>query len=259
MSAEQARMGRLRHLRIRGDGAAVFIGVRDRAPVGDLHQARWAQPQLMDAAYATNNQRRSLARETLIPLVARLLKKHPIAELEQHLRGGRAALRAHPDGRRLSSTIRTSTPAACDATSRLVDGNDDDDPRACRSSSVTSASESACHCPSRANTNTARSWRNDPTPSSAYHRRAALPPAAFAQDDYPGKPIKLIVPFPPAGANRRAPRAPSRSRSRPTTKWTIVVDNTPGRRRQHRGWTPRPESPPDGYTIAMGRDREPRA
>jgi crotonobetainyl-CoA:carnitine CoA-transferase CaiB-like acyl-CoA transferase len=36
----------------------------------------------MDPAYATNNQR-SAARDALIPLVARLLRKHPIAELER--------------------------------------------------------------------------------------------------------------------------------------------------------------------------------
>jgi crotonobetainyl-CoA:carnitine CoA-transferase CaiB-like acyl-CoA transferase len=36
----------------------------------------------MDRAYATNNQR-SLARETLIPLVNKLLRKHSIAQLEK--------------------------------------------------------------------------------------------------------------------------------------------------------------------------------
>ena len=39
------------------------------------------EPELLDPAYATNTMR-SKARETLIPLVAKLLAKHPIAEIE---------------------------------------------------------------------------------------------------------------------------------------------------------------------------------
>jgi crotonobetainyl-CoA:carnitine CoA-transferase CaiB-like acyl-CoA transferase len=63
------------------DGAAVFIGVVTERQ-WEIFTRALGEPQLMDAAYATNNQR-SLARETLIPLVAGLLKKHPIAELER--------------------------------------------------------------------------------------------------------------------------------------------------------------------------------
>ncbi|MGZ5113710.1 MAG: CoA transferase, partial [Usitatibacter sp.] len=40
------------------------------------------EPELMDPAYATNNLR-SAAREKLIPLVDKLLKKHSIAQLEK--------------------------------------------------------------------------------------------------------------------------------------------------------------------------------
>jgi crotonobetainyl-CoA:carnitine CoA-transferase CaiB-like acyl-CoA transferase len=62
---------------------------RTRIFIGVVTERQWeiftralGEAELTDPAYATNNQR-SLARETLIPLVARLLKKHPIAGLER--------------------------------------------------------------------------------------------------------------------------------------------------------------------------------
>jgi len=64
-----------------GDGAQLFVGVVTERQ-WEIFTRALAEPELMDPAYATNNQR-SIARETLIPLVARLLKKHPIAELER--------------------------------------------------------------------------------------------------------------------------------------------------------------------------------
>ena len=63
------------------DGVAVFIGVVTERQ-WEIFTRILGEADLMDPEYATNNQR-SLARETLIPLVARLLKKHPIAELER--------------------------------------------------------------------------------------------------------------------------------------------------------------------------------
>jgi crotonobetainyl-CoA:carnitine CoA-transferase CaiB-like acyl-CoA transferase len=63
------------------DGVALFIGVVTERQ-WEIFTRALGEPELMDPAYATNNQR-SLARETLIPLVARLLKKHPIAGLER--------------------------------------------------------------------------------------------------------------------------------------------------------------------------------
>ena len=63
------------------DAVAVFIGVVTERQ-WEIFTRALGEPQLLDAAYATNNQR-SAARETLIPLVARLLKKHPIAQLER--------------------------------------------------------------------------------------------------------------------------------------------------------------------------------
>ena len=63
------------------DGVQVFVGVVTERQ-WEIFTRALGERELLDEAYATNNQR-SAARETLIPLVARLLKKHPIAELER--------------------------------------------------------------------------------------------------------------------------------------------------------------------------------
>jgi crotonobetainyl-CoA:carnitine CoA-transferase CaiB-like acyl-CoA transferase len=63
------------------DGVPVFIGVVTERQ-WEIFTRALGEPELRDPAYATNNQR-SAARDTLIPLVARLLRKHPIAELER--------------------------------------------------------------------------------------------------------------------------------------------------------------------------------
>jgi crotonobetainyl-CoA:carnitine CoA-transferase CaiB-like acyl-CoA transferase len=62
---------------------------RTRIFIGVVTERQWeiftralGEAELMDPAYATNNQR-SLARDKLIALVARLLRKHPIAQLEK--------------------------------------------------------------------------------------------------------------------------------------------------------------------------------
>ena len=63
------------------DGISVFVGV--------VTERQWSlftrmldEPELADPAYATNNDR-SRARDTLIPLVAKLLKKRDFATIEQ--------------------------------------------------------------------------------------------------------------------------------------------------------------------------------
>ncbi len=63
------------------DGVRIFIGVVTERQ-WEIFTRALGEPELMDAAYATNNQR-SAARETLIPLVARLLEKRSIAQLEK--------------------------------------------------------------------------------------------------------------------------------------------------------------------------------
>jgi tripartite-type tricarboxylate transporter receptor subunit TctC len=78
---------------------------------------------------------------------------------------------------------------------------------------------------------------------------AALVPA-FAQDAYPNKPIRLVVPFPPAGGTDVLSRAIAHA-IQLNTKWTIVVDNKPGAG-GNIGLDAAAKSSPDGYTIAMG-------
>ncbi|MGE5639327.1 MAG: Bug family tripartite tricarboxylate transporter substrate binding protein [Clostridia bacterium] len=73
--------------------------------------------------------------------------------------------------------------------------------------------------------------------------------AAGAQD-YPAKPIKIIVPFPPAGGTDILAREVAHKVAS-NTKWTIVVDNRPGAG-GNIGVDAAAKSQPDGYTLVMG-------
>jgi tripartite-type tricarboxylate transporter receptor subunit TctC len=72
----------------------------------------------------------------------------------------------------------------------------------------------------------------------------------LAQDAYPNKPIRLVVPFPPAGGTDVLSRAIAHA-IQLNTKWTIVVDNKPGAG-GNIGLDAAAKSTPDGYTIALG-------
>jgi len=63
------------------DGVRVFVGVVTERQ-WEIFTTALGESELMDPRYATNNQR-SAARSTLIPLVARLLRKHSIAGIER--------------------------------------------------------------------------------------------------------------------------------------------------------------------------------
>ena len=78
---------------------------------------------------------------------------------------------------------------------------------------------------------------------------AATAAAAMAQD-YPTKPIRLIVPFPPGGGTDIMSRVVAQKLGE-TNKWTIVVDNRPGAG-GNIGVDAAAHSAPDGYTIVMG-------
>jgi tripartite-type tricarboxylate transporter receptor subunit TctC len=79
---------------------------------------------------------------------------------------------------------------------------------------------------------------------------ALLPGAALAQDAYPNKPIRLVIPFPPAGGTDSLSRAIAYSMGS-NTKWTFVLDNKPGAG-GNIGLAEAARAAPDGYTIAMG-------
>lgn len=78
----------------------------------------------------------------------------------------------------------------------------------------------------------------------------ALAVSAFAQGNYPTKPIKVVVPFPPAGGTDVLSRALAQSITN-ATKWILVIDNRPGAG-GNIGLDAAAKSAPDGYTIAMG-------
>jgi tripartite-type tricarboxylate transporter receptor subunit TctC len=72
-----------------------------------------------------------------------------------------------------------------------------------------------------------------------------------AAQDFPGsKPIRLIVPFPPAGGTDVFARSLA-DKLRATAKWTVVVDNKAGAG-GNIGIEATANSPGDGYTIALG-------
>jgi tripartite-type tricarboxylate transporter receptor subunit TctC len=73
--------------------------------------------------------------------------------------------------------------------------------------------------------------------------------AAFAQQDYPSRSIRMIVPFPPGGATNVVARVVAQKLQ---DAWgqPVVVDNRPGGNTII-GTDALAKSPPDGYTIAV--------
>jgi tripartite-type tricarboxylate transporter receptor subunit TctC len=78
---------------------------------------------------------------------------------------------------------------------------------------------------------------------------AALAATAFAQE-FPTKPIKLVVPFPPAGGTDILARVVAQKVAE-NNKWNIVVDNRPGAG-GNIGVDAVAKAQPDGYTLVMG-------
>src|SRR4051812_39960490 len=78
---------------------------------------------------------------------------------------------------------------------------------------------------------------------------AAFATAAAAQE-YPNKPIKMIVPFPPAGGTDILGRTVANKLAE-LDKWNVVVDNKPGAG-GNIGVDAAAKSPADGYTLVMG-------
>lgn len=74
--------------------------------------------------------------------------------------------------------------------------------------------------------------------------------ASAAAQEYPVRPIRLIVPFPPGGGTDIAARTISNKLSE-TVKWTFVVENKPGAG-GNLGVEQAVKSPADGYTLVIG-------
>jgi tripartite-type tricarboxylate transporter receptor subunit TctC len=78
----------------------------------------------------------------------------------------------------------------------------------------------------------------------------ALFAAGAAAQDYPAKPIRLLIPFPPGGGTDFVSRVIG-SKLNETLKWTVVLENRPGAS-GNIALEQAAKSPPDGYTIVMG-------
>lgn len=78
---------------------------------------------------------------------------------------------------------------------------------------------------------------------------AVLPLPAFA-DTWPGKPIRIVVPFPAGGGTDIVARDVSHKIAT-TNKWTFVVDNRPGSG-GNVGVDATAKAPADGYTLVVG-------
>lgn len=73
--------------------------------------------------------------------------------------------------------------------------------------------------------------------------------ASFAQD-YPAKPIRLVVPFPPGGGTDISARTVANKLSE-TARWNFVVENKPGAG-GNLGMEQAVRAPADGYTLVIG-------
>src|SRR5260221_164545 len=73
---------------------------------------------------------------------------------------------------------------------------------------------------------------------------------AAAAQNYPARPIKLIVPFPPGGGTDISARILANKLSE-SVKWTFVVENKPGAG-GNLGVEQAVKSPADGYTLVIG-------
>lgn len=79
---------------------------------------------------------------------------------------------------------------------------------------------------------------------------AASAPVALAQAAYPSKPITLIVPYPPGGANDMLGRLIGQKLSE-TMGQQVIIDNKPGAGTLI-GTTAVAKAAPDGYTLLIG-------
>jgi tripartite-type tricarboxylate transporter receptor subunit TctC len=79
---------------------------------------------------------------------------------------------------------------------------------------------------------------------------AALPGTAAAQAQYPNRPVRLVVPFPPGGGSDTLARILGPKLSEALGQ-QVVIDNRPGAG-ANIGAEVAAKTPPDGYTLLMG-------
>jgi tripartite-type tricarboxylate transporter receptor subunit TctC len=100
------------------------------------------------------------------------------------------------------------------------------------------------------NMNSGAGWRRREVLASAAGLFAAAAPAAgWAQADYPNRPIKIIVPFPPGGPTDAATRLLGQE-MQATLGQPVIVDNRPGAAGAL-GIDLVAKAAPDGYTLGI--------
>ena len=77
-----------------------------------------------------------------------------------------------------------------------------------------------------------------------------LAPLVAAAQDFPARPIRLLIPFPPGGGTDFVSRVVASALSE-TLKWQVVPENRPGAS-GNLAIAQAAQSAPDGYTIVMG-------
>ena len=77
-----------------------------------------------------------------------------------------------------------------------------------------------------------------------------LVPLAAAAQDYPARPIRLLIPFPPGGGTDFVSRVVASALSE-TLKWQVIPENRPGAA-GNLAIAQAAQAAPDGYTIVMG-------
>lgn len=78
---------------------------------------------------------------------------------------------------------------------------------------------------------------------------ALVPGTALAQDDFPNRPVRIVVPFPPGGSGDALARAVGQKLSA-QWKQQVIVDNKPGAGTVI-GADAVAKSKPDGYTLGL--------
>ncbi|PIF78427.1 tripartite-type tricarboxylate transporter receptor subunit TctC [Variovorax sp. 54] len=92
--------------------------------------------------------------------------------------------------------------------------------------------------------------RRDFLQTTAFVSIAQAAGMAYAQGDWPQRPVKLVVPFTPGGGTDATSRLIA-ERLTSLERWTVVVDNKPGAA-GNIGLDAVAKATPDGYTIGMG-------
>ena len=85
---------------------------------------------------------------------------------------------------------------------------------------------------------------------AAFAASATLSPCAAQAQDYPNKPIRLLIPFTPGGGTDFVSRVVANKLSE-TLRWQVIPENKPGAS-GNLAIAEAARSAPDGYTIVMG-------